>query len=442
MSAPSAMGIQDPLLNTMIMNLTSLYSQKTQVLATASERNPQISSINNQIIQTKQILIENLRNIITNSKLLIKDYKVRLAEIEEKVQDLPKTERSYIKIERKFKLSEGLFTFLMQKRAEAGIAKAGNIADNKVIDFAKTNKVPLKPKTKLTYAIALLLGLIIPIGIILIIDYLNNKILSRKQLEKITSIPILGVIGHSNIDSNLIVYEKPKTSVSESFRAIRADLQFLLKDKSNDESKVILITSSIGGEGKTFTSLNIATVLANGGRKTVLLGMDLRKPKIFNDFKLKNEEGLSNYLIGQSNKNDILQKTFIDNLSIIPSGAVPPNPSELLLDTRLDTLIDELKNDFEYIIMDTPPVGLVADAFQLMHVSDVNLFMVRQNYTDKEVLDFINDKYENNIVKNISIILNDFIPNSSSGYGYGYGYYEEEDAELKKSAINRLLRRK
>ena len=286
MSAPSAMGIQDPLLNTMIMNLTSLYSQKTQVLATASERNPQISSINNQIIQTKQILIENLRNIITNSKLLIKDYKVRLTEIEEKVQDLPKTERSYIKIERKFKLSEGLFTFLMQKRAEAGIAKAGNIADNKVIDFAKTNKVPLKPKTKLTYAIALLLDLIIPIGIILIIDYLNNKILSRKQLEKITSIPILGVIGHSNIDSNLIVYEKPKTSVSESFRAIRADLQFLLKDKSNDESKVILITSSIGGEGKTFTSLNIATVLANGGRKTVLLGMDLRKPKIFNDFKL------------------------------------------------------------------------------------------------------------------------------------------------------------
>ena len=448
-SAPSAMGIEDPLLNKMIIDLSSLYAQRTSLRAIANENNPQITSLNIQIKQTKEILKENLNNIISNVKLIIKDHKSRLSRVEQKVQDLPKTERSYIKIERKFKLSEGLYTFLMQKRAEAGIAKAGNIADNKIIDFAKTHRTPLKPNTQTAYAIALLLGLILPIGIILGLDYLNNKIKSRKQLERITPIPVLGVVGHSDINSNLIVYERPKTAVSESFRAIRADLNFLLKDKKVGEPKVILVTSSIGGEGKTFTSLNIATVIANGGKKVALLGVDLRKPKIFNDFKLKNDVGISNYLIGQVSVNEILQQTFIENLSIIPSGAVPPNPSELLLGDRFEILLNELKKDFEFIILDTPPVGLVADAFQIMHLTDASLFMVRQNYTEENVLEFINDKYTNKIVKNISIIFNDFNHKagygygygSGYGYGYGYGYYDEEN-ETKKSAINKLFRRK
>ena len=446
-SAPSAMGIEDPLMNKMIMDLSSLYAQRTSLRAIANENNPQITSINIQIKQTKAILKENLNNIISNVKLVIKDHKLRLNRVEQQVQDLPKTERSYIKIERKFKLSEGLYTFLMQKRAEAGIAKAGNIADNKIIDFAKTHRTPLKPNTQTTYAIAVLLGLILPIGIILGLDFLNNKIISRKQLEKITPIPVLGVIGHSDINSNLIVYEKPKTAVSESFRAIRADLQFLLKDKKVGESKVILVTSSIGGEGKTFTSINLATVLAKGGKKVALLGVDLRKPKIFNDFRLKNDVGISNYLIGQVSVNEILQETFVDNLSIIPSGAVPPNPSELLLGERFETLLDELKQDFEFIILDTPPVGLVADAFQIMHLTDASLFMVRQNYTEEGVLEFINDKYTNKVIKNISIIFNDFDHKmgygygSGYGYGYGYGYYDDGN-EIEKSAISKLFRRK
>lgn len=430
-SVPSAIGIDDPLMNKMILELTTLYSQRIQLKSIVSENNPQIISVNSQIDQTKGVLKENLRNIIYNVKLLIKDYESRLVEIEKKVQDLPKTERSYLKIERKFKLSEGLYTFLMQKRAEAGIAKAGNIADNKIIDYAKSNKVPLSPKTSLAYAIAILLGLVIPIGIILIKDYLNNKILSRKQLEKLVSIPILGVIGHSDNISNLVVHEKPKTPVSESFRAIRADLQFLLKDKNVGESKVILLTSSIGGEGKTFTSLNLATVLANGGKKVVLLGVDLRKPKIFNDFKVKNDIGLSNYLIGQASKGQILQQTFIDNLSIIPSGTVPPNPSELLLGHQFEDLINELKNEFEYILLDTPPIGLVADALQIIHLSDVNLFLVRQNYTEEDVLEFVKDKYEKKTFKNVNIIFNDFTTRMGYGYGGysygnkdGYGYYE------------------
>ena len=430
-SIPSAIGIEDPVMNKMILDLTTLYAQRNQLESIVSESNPQIISVNSQINQTRNVLKENLRNIIANVKLLVRDYESRLKVIEGKVQDLPKTERSYLKIERKFKLSEGLYTFLMQKRAEAGIAKASNIADNKVIDYAKTSRVALKPKTSLAYAIAVLLGLIIPIGIILLKDYLNNRILTRKQLEKVTSIPILGVIGHSDIKSNLVVYEKPKTPVAESFRAIRADLQFLLKDKKADEAKVILLTSSIGGEGKTFTSLNLSTVLANGGKKVVLLGVDMRKPKIFNDFNLKNDIGLSNYLIGQASKKQILQQTFIDNLSIIPSGSVPPNPSELLLGNQFEDLINELKNEFEYILLDTPPVGLVADALQITHLSDVNLFLVRQNYTEEGVLEFVENKYENSTFKNVNIIFNDFTTNMGYGYGgysygskNGYGYYE------------------
>ena len=218
-----------------------------------------------------------------------------------------------------------------------------------------------------------------------------------------TNIPIMGLIGHNSKETNLIVRDHPKSSLAESFRSLRANLKFL--GKGETDPQVFLVTSSIGGEGKTFCSINLATVMALSKKKTILIGVDLRKPKIYNDFDLSNERGLSSYLIGQDSLEDVLQKTSIENLSLISAGPIPPNPSELIMSSGFKNLIDTLKKDFEYIVLDTPPIGLVADSFEIMKHVDFSFYVVRQNYTDKMLLNFINERFEQDLVSDIAIIV-------------------------------------
>jgi tyrosine-protein kinase Etk/Wzc len=449
-TAPSAMGIDDPLLNSSIANLISLYSQKTQLKASSYDNSPQIVNIDNQISQTKDLLVENLGNIIKNSKVFIGSLNEKKKEYEDKIKQLPKTEQSYFKIERRFKLSEGLYNFLIEKRAEAGIVKAGNVADNKIIDYAISDMVPIAPKPKLIYAVSLMLGLIVPIVLILIFDFLDNKIKNRNQIESVTSIPVLGVIGFSNYDSNLVVRDAPKSVISEGFRSLRTNLRYLLK--KDDKSKVILVTSSISAEGKTFISMNLATVFAHSKKKTIILGVDLRRQKIFSELSNDNSKGLSTYLAGIHSSDEIIKSTPIDFLDVIPAGPTPPNPSELLLDSSLGLLIEELRSKYQYIILDTAPIGLVSDAMQLLDFSDLNLFVVRHNYTEVELLNFIDQKYKNNMIKNLSIVVNSLPLDEtrgyygygySYGYGYGYGYYDESENGISKMTkkLKKLLKK-
>ena len=271
-------------------------------------------------------------------------------------------------------------------------------------------------------------------------------------IEKISPIPVLGVVGNNGTDSNLAVFNKPKSGVAESFRALRSNIQFLFTRSTKDKCKTIIVTSSVSGEGKTFISINMATVFALGGKKTILVGLDLRKPKIFADFDVSNEKGVVNYLIGEENLEAIIQETKIPNLDVIIAGTVPPNPSELLISSATDELINSLKETYDYIILDTPPIGLVSDAVELLKYADSTLYIVRQNYSQKGMLKMINEKYIKEEITNITIVLNDFTMKLryggyGNGYGYGYGYgkyaigYSSDDT-APKSFIKNVFKRK
>lgn len=271
--------------------------------------------------------------------------------------------------------------------------------------------------------IALLLGLIIPGLYIFIADFLNNKIIDKKDIEKATQVPIIGFIGHNNSESDTPVISNPGTSLSESFRSIRTNLKYYL----NGENKaVISITSTISGEGKTFMSVNLAAALSMLGKKTLLMGVDLRRPKIDSIFEIERHKGLSTYLIGESSYEDIVIKNSINNLWFVPAGPVPPNPTELLDTEKMKQFIARARNDFDFIVLDTPPVGIVSDALLLGNYADINIFIVRQHYSEKSTLDLIQKIFERNELKNLTIAVNDIKAAGYYGYGlrYGYGIYQ------------------
>jgi capsular exopolysaccharide synthesis family protein len=246
----------------------------------------------------------------------------------------------------------------------------------------------------------------------------DNRVQSKEDIEKMTSIPFIGGVGHKKADSNLAVFNEPKSALAESFRALRSNLNYFISHK---DKGIFLITSSVSGEGKTFTSINLASVLSMSGRKTLIVGADMRKPKIFTDFNLSNDVGLSTYLSGLSEIDQVVQKTAFDNLEFISGGPVPPNPSELLLSSRMDEFVSAIRTRYDFVIIDTPPMAVVTDAFVMAPHADHILFLVRQNYTPKELLKTTEDYYAAGKLKNISIVLND-IYRSGPGYGYGYSY--------------------
>jgi len=269
---------------------------------------------------------------------------------------------------------------------------------------------------------AFLLGIFIPLLIISIIFFINTAIQSIDDIARLTKIPLIGVIGKKNSKSNLSVFEKPKSPISEAFRAIRSSLQFIYKKQNIQGAKTLMITSSVGGEGKTFCSLNIATVFALSDKKTIIVGLDLRKPKIFEDFGISNDLGVVNYIIGEKTIDEVIIKTKIPNLDVITSGPIPPNPSEMIMSEAMADLISDLKLKYDYIILDTPPVGLVTDSLELAHFCDVTLYVVRQNHTKRDMITLLNNREKRGELNNISIIMNGFENKARYGYAYGYGY--------------------
>lgn len=455
--APSVMGIEDPLLNSLIISLGELYAEKEIILYSAKENTPSVNLANIKIQNTRESLLENVKNLIITSKITSEDIESRIKKIESEIQKLPVTERQLLNVQRKFNLSDNIYTYLLQKRAEAGIAQASNIPDNKILDEARgDNAVIISPKKSLNYLIALIIGFIIPLVIIILLDFFNNKINERKDIEDYTNIPIIGSIGHNNKETDMVVFEKPKSSISESFRTLRTNIQYLLHDKSE---YVISITSTVSGEGKTFCAINLGSIIAISNKKTLLVGLDLRKPKLHKDLNIANDIGMSTYLIGKSKLEDIIVPTKIENLYVIPSGPIPPNPAELLESKRFADFINIIKEKFEYIILDTPPVALVTDALLLSKYTDANLYVIRQNYSNKSVVKLANELYKNKAIKNISILINDVkVPSYygiygkynysyggyySYGYGteYGSGYYEDDNEHIhKQSLISRIIK--
>src|SRR5690606_28957071 len=330
--------------------------------------------------------------------------------------------------------------------------KASNVPDNSVVDYAKKGRL-IFPKKSQNYAYAVGLGFFIPFGFLLLYHYLNNKIMDQIQLKSILKIPLLGTVGYSDKNTNMLVANHPRALASESFRSIRSALFYIASEK---KCKKILVTSSIAGEGKTFIGINIASAMALSGKKTCILGFDLRKPKLAEYMGVSNKNGLSSYLVDKCGEGDILLSTEYENLFVVPSGPVPPNPSELLLKDKMKDFMEKLEREFDIIIMDSPPIGLVSETMDLLRFSDVNLYIVRQDFTHKNHLLMINDLYSNDQVANFYAIFNGVKSGGDiydfSGYNYGYGYnysymkksrysgnyYEEEETNYSPGWLSKL----
>jgi tyrosine-protein kinase Etk/Wzc len=373
--APSSIGIEDEILSNLINELIKLKTERTVLSQSTSGRNPYIKDLDRKINTTTETLYENVNNILKVSNIPIKNLSKRMSEIESSLRGMPEQDRLWLDIQRKFNLNNHLYNFLLEKRAEAGITRASTKPDHVVVEKASVlNSTHLSPKISSIYNTAIFLGLIIPLALIFIIDFLNDKIKSKEDLNRRTRIPLFGIIGHKETKSNLVVAEKPKSGIAEAFRSVRTNISYLAPDKQN---KVILISSSVSGEGKSFFSVNLANIIAISDKKTILIGADLRKPKIYDDFGLSNTYGLSTYLARKCEIDQAISQTHIPNFDILSSGPIPPNPSELLGSKKMEDLIMKLKGIYDYIIIDTPPIGLVVDGFNLMKFADINIYMVR-----------------------------------------------------------------
>ncbi|MDH3323657.1 MAG: polysaccharide biosynthesis tyrosine autokinase, partial [Flavobacteriaceae bacterium] len=406
--APAIVNIEDPNIVSSVNNLIVLSKTREGLEKKVNPSYPPLIRVNDQIKLERQILLEHIGSLKNISKNNLNSLQKRLAKNNSKLSSLSPKEQKLLNFQRQYNITETNYNYLKQKSYEAGTAIAANVSDIKVLDKAKdVGQMPIKPKGSFNYLIALMLGTIMPMLYVLTRETLNNKIQTVEEIEKSYKIPVLGVIGKNKYDKNrLVVKRKPNSTIAESFRALRSNIQFLFTKKSL--SKTIVVTSSVSGEGKTLCAENMATVFAMSGKKTVLVGLDLRKPKMHTDFESNNDIGVVNYLIGEKTLEEVTSYSGIENLDIITSGPIPPNPSELLINDYTEELFKKLQEKYEYVVIDTPPVGLVADALELFKYSDAIMYMIRQNYTQRGMPKMIDGKYEHGEVKNISYVLNDF----------------------------------
>ena len=402
-----------------IEQLQQAIIKKRILLQDYTNAHPEVIKVTSTIYQLKRSILQNIKNtlkLLNGSEAFAKE---ELRKENRIISRLPKSEKILTNLKRHFLVNEKIYSYLLEKRSESSIIKASTISNNRIIDSAEVSDKPVKPKKKLVILGGALIGFILGIILAYIKDLTNDKVESKEDIEKVTTIPIVGSIPHAKSNANgIAVLDSPKSALSESFRSLRTNLQFMARDENR---KVISLTSTISGEGKTFVSVNLATIISLTGQKTIVLNLDMRKPTLHDKFGLSNHKGMSTYLSGKSLLYEIIQPSGYENLDVITSGPIPPNPSELINSRAFKDLIERLKAVYEVIILDTPPIGLVADARVIMDISDVNVYVLREKYSKKVFINNINKLKEEGI-EGLGIVYNDMSV-SKDGYGYGYGYY-------------------
>jgi len=450
----STLGIEEPSLALQIGEFNKLQVERETMLKTTTRTNPIVSNLETTIEKLRQDILENLKNIRVGAVLVQENLDARNNEMGREISRIPAKEKELLDITRRQQILQELYSFLLQKKLETSIGSASTISNVRVIEPAYSTEVPVLPNRRSYYIMAFFLGLFIPSLIIFLFEYLNDKVKSRADINRQTKAPILGEVGHSDESGPLVVTRSSRRFIAEQFRIIRTNLQYMLP---GEEKAVILVTSSTSGEGKSFVSTNVGAVLALAGKKTAILEFDIRKPKIMITLGLAKKTGITNFMIGKASYEELpVAVPGYDNLFVIPCGPVPPNPSELLLNDKLQGLIERLRRDFEYIVIDTAPIGLVSDAMILGKFADTSLYIVRHNFTFKKQLDLLDEVYINNRLPKLSIVVNDIQAQGGygayygyggygyTGYGYGYGngngseYFDER--KPKKGFLQRLLR--
>ncbi len=426
--APSTLGIQDGLTDGLVKQLTDLQIEKNSYASEGGgNKNPLIKDLDGKINNVKNALRENLRNLSENNRVKLGQVNARSNQFQANMYSIPKAEKQYTDIKRSADFNEGIYLFLMQKRVEAGILKASATIDNKVIESGKLqSSVPLSPKKTNNYALAILIGFALPFGILRFREALNKKVAGKDEIMNYTSIPVVGTIYRNIDDSPFVVDTGSRTAVSESFRMLRSNLIYLAKDRSK---KIFLVTSTDSGEGKSFTSTNIAFSFALTKKRTILINLDLRVPsKVYKELD-QGELGVSSYLEGMSSITDVIITTSNPHLHFISTGTLPMNPSELLMEKRLEELLVYLRANYDYIIIDTPPLGVVTDPFIIAKYSDINVIVVRENYSLKERLSELEGLFKEGKIDNMCMVINDIRLDKK---GYNNAYYYQNKPKKKR----------
>ena len=417
-TVPATMGISDPILLSLINQLVEMEGKRTNLLKLVSPGNPMVQSIDDQINSLRKGINENIASMQRNLAITRQQLESRNQKMEGMLKSIPGKERELVDVSRQQSIKNSLYIFLLQKREETALSYSSAVSDNRTVDIPIGSSSPVSPVPKLIYLIFALVGLALPFSTISIIDLFNDKINHHKDITDVTSTTILGETSHVNNAEPLVVTKLGRSIFAEQIRILRTNLAYVTP---GSKLQSILFTSSISGEGKSFLSLNLGASLAMMDKKTVILEFDLRKPKLNLALNIPNTSGISNYLIGQVDLESIIIPVKEQpNLSIITSGSIPPNPVELMVNGRLKEMFAALKEKFDYIIIDAPPIGIVTDAQILEEYADATLYVLRCNYTPKSYLKFIDSLHKDKKIKHLNLILNEVSEGGRYGYGYGY----------------------
>ncbi len=423
--SPASMEISDPILGRLMQELAGL--QAEYFSSGVGDRNPVQAQLELRIRNTKQSLLETLEGIKLANQMAINENSEQIKRINREASRLPEKERQLLGIERKFNLNNVLYTYLLQRRAEAQIQKASNKPDNELIEPAKAEFLAIGPNPMLIMIIALFIGFGIPSLLLVGIDQIYNRVTSDEDIKMISSSPIIGHIPHSKLAYNTVVLSEPNSRIAEAYRSIRARMEFLTKAS---ECPIILVTSSYSGEGKSFCAINMASAYSLSNKRTLLVDFDLRRPTIPKSFELNKKIGLSTYLIGKNKLDEIIRETDYPNLFVIPSGPISPNPGELAVSDKAREIFGLLSKKFDIIIIDSPPIGLVPDAFSFAYFADSSIIVVRNGYSRKKFLDHVLSDMQEGGIKGLGIIVNDIKGRRGVYAAYSYNYESRQDLNM------------
>lgn len=443
---PSGLVTTDPTFAELVTKYNTLMIERDRASLNYPETNPLLQNIDVQLSNLRKDMVNNL----SSSQASIIESKAHLQSsdrsLNSQISVAPNVEKGFLELAREQKIKEALYLFLVQRREEVAISRSSNMAKATIIDEPKALAEPVSPNKPIIFVAAIILGLFVPAITLYTRNILNTRILSREDVVKKTRVSVLAELGHRTTNDLIVTHKTSRALLAEQFRTLRTNLQFTFKNKGQN---VIMITSSMSGEGKSFISLNLANVLALTDKRVLLVDFDLRKPKILKYLNLPNSEGITNYLISDIDVENIIVPSGVhENLFVVGAGIIPPNPTELLLSSKMDEFFTYAKNHFDYIIVDSAPVGLVSDAQVLSKYANVTLYVVRQRFTLKNQLFIVEDMYENRKINNLYILLNDVKSQSrygyGSGYSYGYGYgysngYYENEGKSKKNKLNKIF---
>ena len=420
-TVPSQILISDPTLSGLLTKLYDAEFQLSKAESINGEKSDAVILANDAVGRIKKDIRENLGTIRSNLNAVKSNVNSGIALNSGLLSQVPRKERGLLEISRQQVIKNNIYTFLLQKREETALSSAGTTPDLKVLEKGSSYG-PIKPVAKNFYLTGLLLGLLVSVVFVLLREQFNRKILFRNEIEEKTKIPVLAEIMYSRTAEAIAISEGKRTIIAEQFRSLRTNLAFM---GMNEENKTLLVTSSISGEGKSFIALNLAMSFTLTGKKVGLMEMDLRKPKLSKYLEISRDPGITNFLINKANIDQIIKETKYPNLFVISAGPIPPNPTELILSPKFGEMMALLKEKFDYIIIDSAPIGPVTDSQLISSYANTTLYVVRHGFTPKVFLRMMDDLYQQKKFNNMALIFNGLKPRGISflGYGYGYGSY-------------------